>query len=514
MSSQLRSLPRLFVVASLAMKFGMGCRIHSQQAAGSFVMDSGEPLTTETAITSTRPLDSGKSFRLGYGYDRMSGERRRSCLDTLKFEPVGRNVRSTDTTFTLVNSKEDLAKVLNIEVNAEASGSYGLVTGSASSKTQIMKNSVFNARTILGIMSFIHRAQEIQIESDYQVLNTDADLLLDEDNESFRLRCGDAYTKSVTTGAAMYITVEVSSRNRDISSNVNTTNSVKAALGEIASASATATVSNETKQTLSNLTMTVSCYSIGITTDACSGSFTSTNAEDVAGIISYLGEAKKAMNASIQSNPNMMVGIDEIFEDYPKPEGKLKVPRDQIFFNYSRQLTVLKNLLEKEIQARSACQIRRTPDCSDIQSLLTDQIKYCARQEFWADCNPSSVNLSTIMANAKSEPIGKLTLWEHINSGKTIVLDFDKNDDAPVRFEPDIVYDLESFRFGRIATSYQSSLSPGWQVRLFEWRNGEGRCLLISGTNSSIQDLKKFNDLALSFRLEKIGDYPQSCEFN
>lgn len=491
----------------------VGCRAHAPTTSGSFLMDSGEPLTTETAITSTRPLDSGKSFRLGYGYDKMSGERRLTCLDELKFSLVGRNVRSTDTTFTLVNNKEDLAKVLNIEVNAEASGSYGLVSGSISSKTQIMKNAVFNTRTVLGVMSFIHRAQEIEIESEYQNLNLDAGLLLETDNESFRLKCGDAFTKSVTTGAAMYITIEVSSRNREISANTSTTNSVKAALGEIANVSASASVSQETKQTLANLTMTVSCYSIGITTDACSGSFTSTNADDIAGVINYLSEAKKAMNASIQSNPNMMVGIDEVFEDYPKPADKLKTPRDEIFFNYSAQLNTLKGLIDKEIEMRSLCEFSSSKACEQLPTVFAEQVKYCARQELWVDCHPEKISLNQIVDESKKEAIGNFVMWEHIQSGKVINIDFDKAEDAPVRFDPDVIYDLEPFRFARIATTFQTNLSPGWQVRLFEWAGGQGRCLLISGSDPAVKQVGKFNDLASSFRLERQGDYPQSCEF-
>ena len=476
-------------------------------------MDFGEPLTTETAITSTRPLDSGQSFRLGYAYDKMSGERRLSCLDPLKFSPVGRNVRSTDTTFTLVNNKEDLAKVLNIEVNAEASGSYGLVTGSVSSKTQIMKNSVFNSRSVLGVMSFIHRAQEIQIESTYQNLSDDAAMLLDTNNEDFRLKCGDAYTKSVTTGAAMYITIQVTGRNQDITSNTNTTNSIKAALGEIVSASASAAVTNETKQTLASLNMTVSCYSIGVTTDACSGAFTSTNADDVAGIVNYLSEAKKAMNASIQSNPNMMVGVDEVFEAYPKPEGKLQLPSNQIFFDYSARLKILKSLLDKEIDMRRLCEFNHSKACEELPALFAEQVKNCARQELWVDCRPEVISLNQIQSGSEKEPIGKIIFWEHINSGKFIIIDFDKPEDAPVRFEPGVIYNLEKFRFASIATSYQISLAPGWVIRLFEDSAGTGRCKLLTGNSPEIVDLRNFNDRLWSIRLERAGDYPQSCEF-
>ena len=76
-------------------------------------------------IPSSRPLDSGEPFRLGYGYDNLSGERHLSCLDQ-NFTVADRVVSTSDSDFSVLQSKEDLAKKLNIEINAEASGSYGL----------------------------------------------------------------------------------------------------------------------------------------------------------------------------------------------------------------------------------------------------------------------------------------------------------------------------------------------------------------------------------------------------
>jgi hypothetical protein len=444
----------------------------------------------------------------------MSGERRRSCLDNLKFELYGRNVRSTESTFGLVTSKEDLAKSLNIEVNAEASGSYGIVTGSASSKTQILKNSVFNSRSILGIGTLVHRAQEIQIESDYQLLSVDALELLQTNKEDFRLRCGDSYTKSVTTGAAMYILFEVTSKSNEISSNATAVNSVKGALGEIFSATASAAVTKESKATLASYNISLSCYSVGITTDACSGSFIAASADDLSGMIAYINEAKKATNNSIQSNPNMMVGVDEILEPYPKPIEDLNQPREKVFFDYSKRLNVLKGLLEKEVKSDAACAANSSPDCVELEDKFAQQIKNCARQEFWADCHPEEINISSVLNSSKPTGIGKLTMWENINGGKMIVLDFDKTSLDPISFQAGQLYDLDTFRFAGIATSFVSELKEGWQVRLFDDVSGRGTCYLIKGTIPQLVDLKRFNDRARSFRLERVGDYPQSCEFN
>jgi hypothetical protein len=95
-----------------------------------------------------------------------------------------------------------------------------------------------------------------------------------------------------------------------------------------------------------------------------------------------------------------------------------------------------------------------------------------------------------------------------------IVLDFDKTSLDPISFQAGQLYDLDTFRFAGIATSFVSELKEGWQVRLFDDVSGRGTCYLIKGTIPQLVDLKRFNDRARSFRLERVGDYPQSCEFN
>lgn len=494
------------------------CRAtNSTNNSGSFVLDTGTPLTTETAITSTRPLDSGKSFRLGYGYDKMSGERRPTCLDGTKFELQGRNIRTTVSDFQLVASKEDLARNLNIEVNAEASGSYGTVTGSASTKTQIMKNANFSSRSIIGILSFVHRAQEIAIESNYQVLTDDNLLSLAADPAAFRLRCGDAYTRSVTTGAGMYILVELKSRSSEITDHVTTASSVKVAFNNMFSGSAGNSVNKEVKETLANFETSLSCYSVGISTDACAGAFTAVNAEDINGLAMYINEAKKSMNTSINANTNLLVAIDEVFDDYPKPIEQINVPRKEIFFDYTERLQVLKDLLEKEMQSNSSCNLSATPSCNELRRRFAEQIKYCARQEFWADCHPESIDVSKVLAESTPGGIGKVTFYEHhrngVTGGRNLVIDFDKQANAAVTFAHGKIYNFGDYRFEDIATGFTSTLGKTWQMRLFENRDGGGICYLINGASTGVVNLGRFNDKASSFRLERVGDYPQSCEF-
>lgn len=500
---------------ALGTSLGCGPKAGSSDG-GSFLMDVGGPLTTETAVTSTRPLDSGASFRLGYGYDKLSGERRRSCLDKANYELIGRNVRSTVSSFEIVNTKEDLAKKLNIEVNAEASGSYGTITGSASTKTTILKNSNFNERSIVGIMNFSHKAQEIGIESDYQPLSADKLGLLKSNKEMFRLNCGDSYTKSVTTGAAMYLLVNLSSKGQEITNKVETVNTVKAAFGSMFSASTTTSVSNETVQTLSNFNISVSCHSVGVDTEACAQALTTVDPNDLASFVSYINSAKKALSDSINEQPDMLVAIDEVFEEYPKPIESLSAPRSEIFFDYAPQAAVLKDLLEKENQVNYICNVQLLSSCIDLRYAFSEQIRHCARQGSWADCKPESIDIQKLLSEGNMRTgIGKVIFWEHqkngVANGKTLTMDFDKPSTDPNAFVEGRIYNFTAIGYNDIATGFQSSLRAGWQLRVFEHPDGGGRCYMVGGPSAQPINLGWFNDKASSARLEKVGAYPTSC---
>ena len=491
----------------------IGCKSlgNATGGSGSFLLDTGEPLTTEAAVTSTRPLDNGDSFRLGYGYDRLSGERRPSCLDKTKIKLVGRNIRTTSSRFVIINTKEDLAKTLNIEVNAEASGSYGSITGSASTKVSILKTSTFNSRSIMGLQLFTHSAQTLEVESPYQVLTEEMVTKLETDNRDFRLRCGDAYTKSATTGAAMYITVNLESKSNEFTNNVTTQNSVKAAFSNLASASSSTAVTKETKQTLSQFTISLNCGSVGVGAQACAEPLLAVNADDLNAVIDFMNRAKKALSESISSNPNMMVAIDEQFEDYPKPEDMLDRKTFEVFYDYSDQLKMVKTLLDRESTVNALCNIQMHPSCQDVRTALASQVKYCARQALWADCDIAKSDISDIINAANQAGVGAVTLYEHGKAGgKRLTLDFTKMALNPQALQLGVIYKLSDFGFAGIASEYFAMIKKGYQLRMFEKADGSGRCFMIS-SDDVYNQFRWFNDKSQAFRLERVGDYPMIC---
>ena len=498
-------------IVTILILLDTGCMM-KKEGFESFLLDTGSPLTTETSITSTRPIDSGDSFRMGYGYDRLSGVRTLSCLDPTLYKLAGRNVRATSKRSVLVSSKEDLAKELNIEFNAEASATYQTITASASSKTDIMKKATFSTRTVMALLSFVHRAQSIEIEGDANFMSPASTTLLKADNKAFRLKCGDAYTKSVTTGAAVYILAQLTSKASEITDKINTEQGIKVAFDTIMSANASTKVSDETKKTLANFSITIDCISVGVNASACAEPIQAIDSENIAPVVEYMNNVKKSFAESVNSNPNMLVAIDENFEDYPRPVELADAKKFAVFYDYTPKLGIIKDLLERETAVNTICNIQKQNSCDDARKKLATQISMCARQDFWPDCNTAVADAINVVLDASKASPGTVTMYKHTGqSGRNIFLDFNRYTTDSDALQPNKIYNLAPLNFDRIATDFKANLKIGWQLRVFEKPDGGGRCFMItSGVDRG--DFGWFNDKASSFRLERQGDYPTSCD--
>ncbi|MCX6111131.1 MAG: hypothetical protein NTZ90_16170 [Proteobacteria bacterium] len=485
----------------------VGCRTSD---SGSFVMDTGTPLTTETSVTSTRPLDNGQSFRMGYGYDDIAGTRHTTCLDPTTFSLVGRNVRATDMHFRMINNKEDLANELNIQVNAEASASYGTVTGSTTAKVNILKKSSFSDHSVMGLVTFLHRAQMLEVESDGDILTATMADLLAKDPKAFRLRCGDEYTRSATTGAALYISVNADAKSSSITDHVGTENELKAAFSNLITASTTATVSKDTQKTLSKYSITMSCSSVGTNSSACAQPIVAVNADDLGSIIDFLNKAKASVSASIDGSPNLLVAVDEQFKEYPKPSTAVAKKKFDVFFDFNPQLNIVHDLLQKEVEVNNACGIFQYPSCAKVRTALAGQIKKCAVQEDWPDCDPSQVSLDALNKELGSADRGIVVL-NSSTKHTSVTLDFNSYGLDNVRYEPNKIYNLTDQNFNDEATDYRATIVPGWQLRLFQHVNGGGACVVIKSTDR-VDRLRYFSGYTSSFRLEPAQDRPAPCE--
>ncbi len=497
-------LPLLIVTA---------CAKPKDQPSSSLLLDGGAELTTETGVASTRPLDSGESFKLGYAYDKISGERRPSCLDPSKYKLAVSNVRATNSKTDIVSSKEDLARRLNIEVNAEASGSYGAYTGSVSSKVSILKESTFNARSIIVLMTYSHHAQELSIQPlSTSLLTLEAEELLRNNPEEFRAQCGDVYTKSVTTGSYLYITMHLESNDSTTVDNKSVQASVSAAAAQIFSASTSTSVGKESREALSKFNISLRCNSVGVSADPCAESPNSVSAEDLNSVVDFIGRAKKAMATGITTTPGDLTAVDEKFSEYTKPSELKHHKQFEVFFDYRPMLERVSRLLAKENDVNYTCKVASNESCNSLRARLAERINFCAKQQLWADCEGEDSDLMAEVDELQTTGGGKVVLYEHAPSrGRALVLDFNKYLKDPSGLKPDTIYNLSDFNFAGIATDFDMFLTEGYQLRIFAQVNGTGKCTLIKA-GDLVNHFGRFNDKAQSFRLEEQGRYPAVCD--
>jgi hypothetical protein len=234
--------------------------------------------------------------------------------------------------------------------------------------------------------------------------------LLQKSPADFRLQCGDAFSRSVSTGAAVYVIVELQSKSADTQTTRDTNNAVKEAFSALFSASLSAAISKEQQQTLQAYEIKMSCHSVGANSSACSQAVTDIDPNNISPLLTYVEKVKAEFSKSIESQADLFVSINEVLEEYPKPIGLEGKNRQEIFIDFSPQAAVVRELLDREIQINQLCNIKQLKSCPDLRLALAKQMRYCARQETWVDCSPSMVSLDKLLAEAQAPPLDQRIL--------------------------------------------------------------------------------------------------------
>ncbi|MFW7382115.1 MAG: hypothetical protein ACOH5I_25140 [Oligoflexus sp.] len=324
----------------------------------------------------------------------------------------------------------------------------------------------------------------------------------------------------MNTGAAIYVVIDMQSKNENVKNSVDTINSVRAVFGGIFSANASVAASTEQQELLQTFNITVTCHSIGANSSACSQPIAGIDPTNFNPLVEFVDRVKAELSKSIETQPELFVSVDETLEEYPKPEGMKEMKRSDIFMDFSSQAQIVRQLLDREIQVHLICNVMKLKSCVDVQVALANQIRYCARQETFVDCDPELASIDKLLSEVATQTvpdtsIGRVTFWDHFRNGvpggKVFVADFDRPASDPITFKPNQIYNLTDHGFNDIATGYQSTLREGWQLRVFEHINGGGRCWMVGAADPQIHGFGEFNDKASSFRLENVGQYPASC---
>ena len=234
--------------------------------------------------------------------------------------------------------------------------------------------------------------------------------LLLEDPESFRMQCGDSFSKAVQTGAAVYVMVQMLSKDESFKNSLETSNKIKAAFASFFSASIEVNTTQEQEQLLSSFTFNLSCFSIGADPSACSEPTGSFDGADKNGISSYLDRVRSQFAVSIEEKPELFVSIDESLEDYPKPTSVSDKSREEIFYDYSAQAKMLYDLLEREDKFNQVCGSGEPANCVEFEKEIAKQVRYCSKQSDWVDCKPDFESIDAFLnelgAVSEAQPLG------------------------------------------------------------------------------------------------------------
>ncbi len=460
------------------------------------------------SFLSERPKDA--SNWIGDGYDMLSGQRRASCLDmsqtVIRTYPLNRAV---DTLY-LVGSRSELANKLQLEVNAETSGTYKTFTGNASIKTAIVRETAVNENSITAVAEYRYLKDEIAVYNSVPLLADDKLALLQQDNVLFRRECGDKLTRVIRTGASLYLIFKAEKVEQTTHSQTQVESAMKLGFGSIIGFNPSSKLNDEQKQIVSKFKISCKCYSEGTSAHPCADNMLNATGlsldERDNTILERIKSAKMALANDIDNGRNI-VTVDEELEPYEIPSVFGNKGLFEVFFDYRGTLDKIQQWLKVEDQVTALCSSVDFLDeaCERATRTIGEALENCAVQRnlVAGSCRAPGAGEFDEILGANSA--GELLLCEDGSCrGRKLTLRFDNLYTGYGSLYPDVLYNLhhDPFRFSDIASCYQAgNLRPGWKVVLYENADGGGRQAEIPAGQVYGNVPSGFNDKASSFRL-------------
>jgi len=454
------------------------------------------------------PIDYGNLYWLGDGYDALSGQRRVSCLDSEQIQYRAYPVHQSYDTLDIVYSVEELASKLNVEFNAEVSGTYENVTATPAAKTNILKETEISSAAIVAVAEFRYVKDHVAVYGARPSLAPARAASLATDPLEFRGQCGDKFTRSLKRGAALVLVfkaVQIKQLYHDAS---QVQEAIKIGMNQLFGVSTSLTVTVDQRLILNSFRISARCYSEGASAHPCAD-----NQLNIAGVtlgdaavLERIAAAKKALAADVEAGSALAV-LDEEFERYAVPAAqRLKLP-DDVYFNYAEHLKMIQGWLKVEDQLNSICAaVPGVADaCDEARVSLGEDIANCADQNLWprAACRaPTALDFANVRRLGDA---GLVDLFADGGArGQSVHLDFSHLFGRQSVLRPYVLYSLHTERDAGLAdrlSSVRQQLKNGWRLVFYEHPDGSGRSITLSEGTASYVDAAWFNDKASSFRL-------------
>ena len=470
--------------------------------------DTDTDTDDDNSFISNRPDDSGELFRLGDGYDALTGERRDFCLDPKEVEVRASNINRAVDRVDIVTTHSELAKKLNLEVNAEASGVFKLFSGSASTKVSILKETAITSDSVLALAQYSYQTEQKEVYNTNPSLSSKHKGLLASDKLKFRRTCGDKYTNRVTLGATLYLVfkaerlIETSHSRQEIEA------AMKIGFGKVFGLNASTNLTTTQKEILQSFSVSTRCYSEGGSPLICAEH--QLEVGDISGNTSTVAQKIAAAKSKL---------ANEIIEaEYPVAVAESSIPymvpddidgrHWDVFTDYRPYLNTIQLWLDLEAEITKMCNdiYFYEQECEDGKELIAKNLENCALQYNWPYDTCTEPTAADLWDIRTADYGGVAVLYQHSGrSGAKLTLKFDDLfDPHSTGLRANKLYDLRQspFYFNDTMTAYTAMIARGWKLILYEHPDGTGRRHEITRThNLNVGD--EFNDRASAFKLER-----------
>jgi hypothetical protein len=334
-----------------------------------------------------------------------------------------------------------------------------------------------------------------------------------ESKEQFRQQCGDKFTKSIRTGAALFLIVRAEQVSETSHSQSEIQQAFKAGLGQLFGISPSVIVTSEQRSILSRLRLSTRCYSDGVSGHPCADNqlnLASFHVSDVP-IFERVSAAKKALATEAMERKVTAV-LEEEMDYYPVPsEHRGRIPFEE-FFNYRPYLSKIREWITVEDQVQSICQsLYRdlwTDECHMVTDELSRSLAVCAEQDEWAQGLCRSPKADEFESVLSLDNGGWIEFWDGPGAqGRSFRLDLSDLLGREARLRPNVYYSLheDRFDFADLTSSMSVHLEKGWQIVLYEHVDGMGsKWVLPAGAQQTITFPRWFNNKVSSFVIRRV----------
>ena len=495
----------LFVLSTIA--FSCSQSENSKLDAGDNVKPIGDYSTT----------DGDSVFSLGNGFDELKRQVKPfMCLDSNGLMVQMNRLNFLESRSEIIKGKKELVERLDIKVNVGVSGVYSFFTGDVSTAVNFARQTNVSSDTIMVVVEYNYIDNKKMI---YGRSPKFLDDVIYSSMDEFRQDCGDKYLSEIEVGARLYYVFTSQYQASSSKSKTEVESAIKAGFGKMFNINTNTKVTEEQEEIFNQTNISIHCLTQGIADPTvCSSRHEVTGDSDAMNKI--LGSLELAFTSAVRDHPDFIV-VKQKFKDYPFSKiFETEDVKDHMSVMDIR-LENTKTMVNVYDEVEDICGVinYNNDECNATKDVIRNIMDSCLEPSIYREnsCDKlieeSSItslpSYQKIIADASP---GQLSLYEH-DSHRGLEIEMKLKDIysnySPYKANQYINLTESRFSFNDKVSSYEYKLRDGWQIRLFEHPNGEGRQIILKGKGMARKTnpfVWNWNDKFSSLILERYED--------